>query len=513
MPRTAYRAGYSNLPVIDFSGGWNPRDAWSEVEDNELIDVMNFTLDKKGGLVKRLGLTRLNAGDQISNANNVQNLFYSQALDRMIAQVDADVFVSADGGVTWGTSIKNFSTSARVGFVDFLGKLIMIHPVDRVFHYDGTTVSAVVANSPPGNAIAVWQNFLWSIGDPANPSRVTRSDPGAITWPASPVSNDIRVKDDQPLTAIGGGEGMDTEGRAGLLVFKEGSTYRIHSVTDGAYTVTDFNYGASGPLAVTTNNGMTAAISRRGIIVMRGDASVPILASYKIDPLFRAGQLSFAQSANMAAGNIEDRMVFSLPWDGSTTNNLTLEYHPNLEWIVPHDFGCTAFTSYTKNTRKLYGGKVGTGASTYGYIFDVFAGGADDGAAVTCRAQTKWFEPNGGSSTRFRRAVINGRGVFNLYVKRDYDTGQGEGFPIAIQGTGAIWGTAVWGTDTWSTALSQDYQEIFSLGVARAISFEIQESSSNTFVSPPFLDVGGQETQGSVALYGIIADMVTLGRS
>lgn len=513
MPRTAYRAGYSNLPVIDFSGGWNPRDAWSEVEDNELTDVMNFTLDKKGGLVKRLGLTRLNSGDQITNANNVKLLYYSAAIDKLIAQIDADLYTSSDGGVTWGASIKNFSTTARIGITDFLGKVVFIHPVDAVFHYDGATVTGPVANSPDGSAIAVWQNFLWSIGDPAQPSRVTRSDPGAITWPASPVTNDVRVKDDQALTAIGGGEGMDVLGRAGLLVFKENSTYRLHDVTNAAYTVVDYNFGASGPLCVTTNNGMTAAISRRGIIVMRGDESVPILASYKIEPLFHSSQLTFSQSSNMAAGNVEDRMVFSLPWDGSNTNNLTLEYHPNLQWIVPHDFGCTAFTSYTKNTRKLFGGKVGTGASTFGYVFDVFTGGSDDGANITCRAQTKWFEPNGGSSTRFRRAVINGRGDFNLYVKRDYDTGQGEGFPISIQGTGAVWGSAVWGIDTWATTIAQDYQEIFSLGVARSISFEVQETSSNTFSGVPFLDVGASETQGGVSLYGIIADMVTLGRS
>ena len=507
------RQSYSTLPVLDFSGGWNPRDAWSEVEDNELIDIMNFTLDKKGGLVKRLGLSRLNSGDQISTANNVKYLYYSAALDKVLAQVDNDVYVSGDGGITWGASIKNFSTSARVAMTDFLGKVVMIHPVDRAFSYDGATVSGPIANSPAGSILAVWTNFLWSAGDPAQPSRLTRSDPGAITWPASPVSNDLRVKDDQALTAIGGGEGMDTQGRAGLLVFKEGSTYRVHSVSDAAYTVMDYTFGASGPMCVTTNNGMTGAICRRGIILMRGDESVPTLASYKIEPLFHSTQMTFAQSSNMCAGNFEDRMVFSLPWDGSTTNNLTLEYHPNLEWIVPHDFGVTSFASYTKNTRRLFGGKVGTGASDFGYVYDVFVGGDDDGADITCRAQTKWFEPNGGSSIRFRRAVINGRGTFNLYVKHDYDTGQGEVFPISIQGTGATWGSAIWGTDTWATTIAQDYQEIFSLGVARAISFEVQETSSSTFLGVPFLDIGSADEQGGVSLYGIIADMVTLGRS
>ena len=512
MP-TAQRAGYASLGVTDFAGGWNARDAWGEVEDNELIDMLNFSLDQRGSLIKRLGLTKLNGSDQIVNTGNVQNLYYSAALDSVIAQVGDSLYKSTDGGVNWSASFKTFTTSARCGMVDFLGVLVIIHPVDNTFSYNGTTVTGPIANSPDGNAIAVWQNALWSIGDPAQPSRLTRSDLGAVTWPASPITNDLRVKDDQALTAIGGGEGMDTEGRAGLLVFKESSTYRVHSLTDGAYTVVDFNYGASGPLCVTTNNGMTGAISRRGLIVMRGDDSVPTLASYKIDPLFRANQLTFAQTANMCAGNYEDRMVFSLPWDSSTVNNLTLEYHPNHEWIAPHGFGCSAFTSYTKNTRKLYGGKVGTNSGTFGYVFDVFSGGSDDGTAIACRAQTKWFEPHGGSEVRFRRAVINGRGNFTLYVKLNYDTGQGEGFPISIEGSGAVWGTAVWGVDTWGTNLQQEYQEIFSLGHGRAVSFEVSESSSSTSLGIPLLDDGAAETLGAIALYGINVDMVTLGRS
>ena len=514
MPTASrFRTGYSILSIPNFSGGWNPRDAWGEVEDTELIDVLNFTLDKKGSLLKRLGLTRVNASDQIVNTGNVQILYYSAATDRMLAQVGADLYASSDGGVNWGASIKTFTTSARVGMVDFLDKVVIIHPVDTAFTYDGTTFSSAVANAPPGNAIAVWQNALWSVGDPSNPSRVTRSDLGALTWPASPVTNDVRVKDDAALTAIGGGEGMDTEGRAGLLVFKENSTYRIHSLTDGAYTVVDFNYGASGPLSVTTNNGMTGAISRRGIIVMRGDASVPVLASHKIEPLFHPTQLTYASSGDMAAGNHEDRMLFSLPWDSSTTNNLTLEYHPSYEWIVPHSFGCTSLTTYSKDTRKTYGGKVGSGASTYGYILDLFSGGSDDGAAIACRAQTKWFEPNGGSDVRYRRGVVNGRGTFNLYIRLNYDSGQGEGFPIAIEGMGMTWGSGLWGVDTWGTNVQQDYQEIFSLGFGRSISFAMEETSSLTKTTTPFLGDGASETVGAVALHGLTVDMVTLGRS
>src|SRR5262245_7259255 len=323
------RASYSVLRIEDFSGGWNPRDAWSEIGRNEMPDMMNMTLDERGGVVKRLGLTRINSA-QLNSLGNIQSLHYSAALDKILAQIGAQMFASSDGGLTW-TSLGTWASTARCHMVDFLGKVIVIHPVDGVRTWDGTTVTSKLGNSPNGTCIAVWQNALWSIGDPANPSRVTRSDLGAATWTAQPVTVDIRAKDDQPLTAIGGGQGTDEVGRDGILVWKEASRYRINNSTTGAYTVEDYQYGASGPQCITTNFGVTCAISRKGIVQVAADESG--LISTKIEPLFKPNQITFAQSAGMVAANQgADRMVFSLPFDAAQQNSLTLEYSPVAGW-------------------------------------------------------------------------------------------------------------------------------------------------------------------------------------
>lgn len=506
---TAYRV----LRIEDFSGGWNPRDAWSEVGNNESPDMMNVTLDERGGIVKRLGLRRINGGDQIVNTGNIQSLYYSAATDRIVAQIGASLYASGDGGITWGAAFHTFTTTNRCHMVDFLGVLVIIHPVDNVYTYNGTSTTGPVANSPDGTCIAVWKNALWSIGDPAQRSRVTRSDIGAVTWPASPITVDIRAKDDQPLTAIGGGQGMDDVGRDGILVFKEASIYRIYDSTNGANTVEDYQYGASGPMCITTNAGMTAAISRKGIVGITASAS-PMLLTDKISPLFHENQLTYGQSAHMVACNHDhDRMIFSMPFDGSNTNSLTVEFSPRDGWFAPHDFGLSAATNYTKNMNRIYAGKLGTGSSTYGYILDVFSGGDDDGVDIAARFQTRWFEPNYASEVRFRRAMISGRGTFTFYVKRNYDTGSGDGRTVSIIGDGSLWGTAIWGVDTYSSALQQDYAEIHSLGHGRSISIEIRESSDDTSLGPPFLDVGATTEVGSFAVYGIVIDMVPLGAS
>lgn len=502
------------LPITDFSGGWNPRDAWSQVGDNESPDMYNVTLDQRGGVMKRLGLTRLNGADQIVNTGNVQSLFYSVALDKMIAQVGADLYVSTDGGINWGASIKTFTTSERCHMVDFLSKVVIIHPTDKAFSYDGATVSAVIANSPKGSCIAVWQNALWSIGDPAMTSRVTRSDLGAITWPATPVSNDIRAVNDKPLTAIGGGIGIDTQGRSGLMVYKEDSQYRIHDSATGAYAVMDLQFGASGPACVTTNSGITVALCKRGVSATVGDGTAPLYVSGKIEPLFREDQITFSTASTWQVANYRDRVVMSLARDGATTNNFTLEFHPNEGWFCPHGFGVSSFTNYTKNTNLLIGGKVGTAAASYGYVLNVFSGGSDDGVAIDSRWQGRWFEPTRGSEARFRRLLVAGRGSFNLLVKRNYTQGLGDVFPIAITADSTdVWGGKNWGAGYWNSELAQEYDRIFSLGHGRSISFEIQESSSTSATGITLLDDGAAPTIGAWALYGLYLDVISLGQS
>ena len=500
------------FPMNDFSGGWNARDGWSQVADNESPDMMNMTLDERGGIVKRLGLTK--TGAQIVNTDNAQSLFYSSATDRLLAQVGTGLYVSTDGGVTWGASIKTFTTSARIHMVDFVGAVVIIHPVDKCFSYTvGGGITAVITNSPKGTCIAVWSNAMWSVGDSALPSRVTRSDLGALTWPATPVSVDVRAKDDQPLTAVGGGLGMDALGRGGLLVWKEDSRYRLYDAATGAYTVEDYSYGASGPQAVVTNEGVTCGISKRGIVSTSGDGVAGQVISAKIEPLFHPTQITMAQASLMVAGNYRNRMIFSLPWDGSAVNNLTLEYSPAQGWIAPHDFGLTCATTYTKSTNLLLGGKQGTGASSWGYVISVFTGGSDDTAAIAARHQTRWFEPARGNSVRFRRLQPNGFGTFNLYFKVNYDPGQGLLYPLAITGMGAVWGTAVWGTDTWGVALFQDYIPVYSLGHGKSFSIEISESSTLSGTGPSLLDVGSAEARGSFGIYGYALDIQPLGNS
>src|SRR5262249_20711777 len=150
-------------------GGWNPRDAPSEVAGNESPDCMNVTLDNRGGVVKRLGLFLLGTGGGLGSPP--VNSFYWPGEQKAVIQ-DGGAVKGNDDFVSY-TTIHTFSSSDLMGFADFNDKLIMVHPIDGVYSYSSGSGFAGPFGSPvKGNSVAVWQNKLWVTGDSAHKARV-----------------------------------------------------------------------------------------------------------------------------------------------------------------------------------------------------------------------------------------------------------------------------------------------------------------------------------------------------
>lgn len=494
-----------SLILNDFSGGWNPRDAPSELAENESPDCLNITLDERGGVVKRLGLNRLGSGTTLTGAPS--NLFYWATGACYIVQDGAVVRKTTDF-ITF-TTLKTYTTSARAAFTDFNGLLVAVHPADRVSHYNNTTWTDLGATSPKGTACATWKNRVWVTGDPDNKGRVHACNSGTIgTWSDFVDLNELNG---EPCTAIGAGQGMDVGGRGGLLVWKAHSQHRIHEsatgATFGANSILHASAGAAGPLAVASGpHGEIAFIGQDGVYITDG-VNAGVLASQKLEPLFSSTQLNFSQVDKWCAGIVQDRFVFSLTrGSAQTTNNFSLEYHPGSGWIVPHSFGCAAFTESRLNHSLLYGA-----SPTAGKVFQIFTGGTDDAAAISARYHTKWFEPGHGHLCRLRRLRAEGRGNFNLYTKGDYTLGEGTLSQFDSAAGGMLWGSGTWGSSNWGTELYEEYQDFWSLGVAKSVAFNLTETSSTSALGPKLLGDGVAPEVGSFALYGIMLDYVRLG--
>lgn len=483
--------------ILDFSGGWNCADAASQVKPNESPDCMNVTLAEHGGLVMRLGLQRVNGS---ALAGVLTNLYYSKVLALYFFQVGATLYRTTDFGSA--SSVATLSTGGRLAFVDFLNKMVAVHPVDGVFTYDGTTWTNTTA-TVKGTCAAVWQNKVF-VGDS---KRLWWSEPSNVAFGFDTVNdfNDIREVDDEAITALGVGQGMDSEGRPGLLLWKADSFYRVNSATTGQYTTLDVKAGAAGPLAVTSLFGKVAFVNRHGIFATDG-INPPELVSANIDPLFTEEQVNLSALGGAAAGVYRDRMAFSIPFgEGQATNNLTLEYHPLDGWITPHDFGFACATSTP--TGKLY-----TASPTAAYVRETFKGGNDESVPITARYQTAWFVIENNYYCQMQRARVGGSGSPDLFVRADYTLGQGDLYAAELFGDAFAWNEFTWNDGSlWGPLVYEQYQDFWALGPARAVSFVFEETSSSVASGPNLLRDGAAPEIGAFSIYSIVIDYVRLG--
>lgn len=454
----------------NFSGGLNTRDTESELAEHEFPFSLNVTLDERGGIQKRLGYTARHAAH---GSGLVSNLFDWATRGWKVAQIGTGMHI--DGGASFHT----WTTTARVGMCEFLGNLVMIHPVDGVRVYDGTTITTPV-NSVNGNTCAVWQNRVWFGGDPANPPRVAYSDIGSVGRTSVNQYNDLREKDSALITCLAGASGMDISGRPGLLAFKADSSYRIHDPNTGAYTTIDPAIGCGSNIGAISAYGRTYGVSSRGIYST--DGLTPMAEnSQLIETVFHKTIINQDRPDLYAAGRFQDRLRFSLPKVGETANSIVFEIHPAQNWVVQHSDAASCYASVGRGATDLIMGS----PSVNGMIYNAYTGGSDNGTAITSKLRTRWLEPAQGYKTRIRRARFTGRGTFNATLLKDYERSQsGITLPVSIVGNEAIYDDpgAIYdnpGTIYGPTSF-QGKQDFYSLGTARAISVLIEETSSTT---------------------------------
>lgn len=249
----------------DWPLGWSNLTYWDD--PRAIVTSLNFTRREDGMMVTRPAANLL-----ATLTGFPTQLFYSQALGRIFVQEGLELCRYSSLGAS-RTVIATFSAAGFCAMTDFGSQLVVVHPIDGVFTYDGATWTNR-STTVKGNCIAAWQNKVWVGGDPSNLPRVWWSNAGsAETWTTATDYVDIRDVDTSEVTALGGGRGMDILGRPGLLVFKYHSTYRINSATTGAYTTLDNRNGAVNDQAIAFQNGVTVAIGPDKVIRRMTDDS------------------------------------------------------------------------------------------------------------------------------------------------------------------------------------------------------------------------------------------------
>jgi hypothetical protein len=528
MPKVASRPLISTFQVQRFDGGLNLRDAPTEIAPNETPDCMNVTLDERGGAESRLGITKLNGASLLPAAPSY--LYYSTVADALLAYIPTvtaagRLYKSTNGGVTWSEVTwtpgpPQFTAGAAAAIIDFKNRVVVVNTLDGVYSFPSdlslptrTTGGAANMEEVRGSAIAVWQNKLLVTGDiredaTHSQARVWASNAGnEQLWTVATAFIDIRDVDTKICTAIGAGVGMDVTGKPTLLVFKETSMYRMNDPTSLAYTTLHSKgAGAACATAIASNLGRICSINREGIWVTDGLA-IPIRVSDKLQPLFSADGIDYANFSKWTAAPYRDRVCFNIVRAGASAPNLMLEYHPELGWAVPHKLSLGPMAPYTKQTAKLISASSGAG----GEVYETFKGGTDDTVAIPARYQTPWVPLANGDEARLRYLRAFGRGTISAQLREDF-AAVGEDYTLAFnQGFGFVWGVDLWDVGLWGDPAIEGNADTPLDEVCAHVSLMLSASTTSSVTKTALLGDGNAPEIGAWAVYGVKLDYIQLG--
>jgi len=401
------------LDLLDFSGGLNARDGYAEVAPNELRDgTLNWTLDERAAIAIRKPCVV--AADFPTLPGNPTTLYYCATLNLMIVQVGTTLYKCAPGGGSWVSFSTASISSTPVAFCDFHGYLLYVDQNAGVISYNGTT-QTLIAPSPSGTAIAVWQNKVWVGGGRTGgtvPVRLYWSAAGNATFATATDYVDLSEKDDKPITALFGGPT--------LVAFKETSHYRINDSSTGAFTTIDWNAGAVGARAVIGGVAPQASglIQEGGIFfwgldgLYAGDGLRPaILVGDKLRPRFLDyAKINSTTKPFICSGVANGRIYFGFPKTSTIQPDTILEYHPRDKWLLEHQVGSSkpyAFASYPTVSRQVTVFANGSATSLIELMKQEAVTAIDyDGSSIAATLKTGFLSIAEGRLVRMRKAVF-----------------------------------------------------------------------------------------------------------
>lgn len=515
----------ATLPLRGFDGGLNLRDVWAEIAPNETPLAYNVLYDERGAVVARLGITTLNGASLLPQPADY--FYYSKVADAILAYISSDagfgkLYKSTDGGATWSAVYSAFTAGAAGAIVDFNNGVAVCNTLDGVYYFGAalgapthTAGGTNAMDEARGSAIAAWKNRVIVVGDPRNDAThsVARIHASAIadatTWNDSTKgswTNDIREVDDQILTAVGAGQGVDINQKPSLLVCKQNSMYRVNDSETGAYTTLHASGGGcASSTGLCSLLGRIVTINDIGMWVTDGIA-VPIRISDKIAPLFEF-DLDLSTMSNWTAGVQRDRAQFNVTRKGSTSNNFQIEYHPLYGWMAVHKgMALGPCAVYTKGSRKLI-----AGSSVNGKVYQVGTGGTDDGTPISTFWSSKDFPLYQGREARLRHVRVWGRGSVNIGIRTDYQRSVSDQYPFVYGQGGFTWDVDHWDLGTWGDIVyvSDLDQPLDQVGRNAQVTVAATVSSSAT--APALLDDGTAPETGAWGFYEAQLNFVPLG--
>ena len=478
--------GMQSLRVPDFRLGINTAVPPTEIQDNEVQDLLNFEFDDSGNLSTRRGVSQLSA----DTFSRITSLHYytvdAGEIGILLTEGTKLQIIETNGtGLTNLTGALTFPNNTFWQWVTFDGLAIGVNGATsgtNPVQVDATATAAALSGSPPrGKYIAVWNSRVW-IASASVLSRVhgsTLGDPQdwTTTGASGIVTIDVDTQDGDKITGL-----FST--RDALYIFKRRSIHRLVAFADPNTDADNIRREV-----VTRDVGCASAYSIQQVpndVLFLSDQGVASLALVSTAEDFRTAFYSrnvaelgsFAKTTEEIPSLLCDtgaQYWLSIPASVSPTSAkqvYVMDYLKVDEGIVRWTrfdgfVAGTAYTSFLGATGKVYViGALNSGGSNY-QLFTyqprlTTAAFSDQGSAYTKAMAMKSY--NGGAQLIQKQWVEWGLGLnllsasvgvsVSYFFDQNIDRGDSYSFGLTGTTTSTLWAGGLWGAGLWGTTFS-----------------------------------------------------------
>ena len=483
-----------------FVGGLNLRADQFDLAENESPDMLNVTVDPRGGVAMRQGVDRRNATALAADVKGIWGFHTDGGTNQLMVNHGTEVAHSAADNFTELTNITNRTNGSKVYGTTFNNVAYGVSYDQVSFKWDGstdadlgTTMDGSAGQMPKAQYIATWNNFVWCGKIYGEKYRLRWSNLNeAEKWSASDYVD------------VGKGEGGDwitglVPHGDRLIIFKNSSAYAILGFDSDSFQLVQISNSVgsielSSP--VSTPYGVFCWHGREGVYLYDGNTFQSVFD--KIRPAIDDGRITFSNPPELAWCN--NLLYVSVDWtELGATSRRVFTFDPSIggAWAM-HDIDAQPLYAYDlpNGNSTLVGGCV---ANT-GRVVHIDA----DDSRVTDRYTTSETHINSHFTTPWitaknpilskrwgkARLVTLARASLTLTanVYRDFDNAEAyKTFPVVIEGrdSTSVWNTAKWDDDdssssyfaAWSARQARkvtDVKRLPTIGTAKAISMKIE---------------------------------------
>jgi hypothetical protein len=248
--------------------------------------------------------------------------------------------------------------------------------------------------------LAVYDNRMFCAGFSALPSTVVFSD---VKEPEGylPSNNfEVRTNDSDYITSL---KSYQTR----LYIFKKNSFHVLVGDNPSNFFVQEISniYGCLNNRCSVLFDDVMLFLDRKGVFQYNGANLVYV--SPKVQPIFdRMNYNSALLCACGAHDKLRNQVLFAIPVDGSTTNNLTVVYDYVADsWTTHSGYNANLFAEIQgyNNTKRLFYGDYNGRVNWFSASFL-----SDNGSGITLSYKTRYLHDMGDSvQKQFRRLYVN----------------------------------------------------------------------------------------------------------